>query len=1090
MVEKPARILVVDDNEDDHVHLRRLLRSEFQVVAAYSAAEALERARSEAFDALITDQKMPRTSGDELIAAIKADERTQRLPCILLSGRTSAEQLVNILRGGKVFRYLDKNETMLTPDGQAEFLQTLRHATSQSRLERERASLTERLRLQVEALSAQHKLLRTLVELRDPSRILSTVLDSVAQHLRASAVVGVIDLLPEQGAFAHVAVRPDQDDPPGEDDARLAVASALSRLQQLSGRSPGTSLKRTQTPRSLPSGERHGVPAESPYLPVFVDRDLRGVLVVVRASALEREDEQLFTVWRDQLQDALTRAVRQRLDEQRRLELMVEAMDQGVVMTDERGTLTVLNPAARRLLAIEETERPDFAGVLQTLGLSSLELLRNFGPGSERGTVREVRAGESHWRVWCSPVNSHAGAFVGWLLLVTDVTEQKVAESRREEFVHIIGHELRSPLTSIGGVLDLLGKRVLGELSDRQREYVDMARDSCARINTNLNDLLDLAKFEKGRMPLALTAMNLERVVIDNARKFQALAIERGVTLEIDAPIQGLVCEGDPHRMAQVLNNLLSNAFKFTPQGGRISVAVHSPMSVPDTYLVAVRNTGEEIPEADLERIFDKFEQVVNADRRTVSGTGLGLPICRSIVEEHGGRIWAESSRADGTAFLFSVPANVPTGAASPSAGVEEKRHAAQRGEALPVLVVSQDAVEGAALKALLLREGWAVSHVRPQRGAIAKRLVGAHATLVVWLETDGAPDRDLVAEVAATPEAVIVALVPPGTSVDALVDVTVETPTDGSTLGGLLDLLSLRARQRRRRRVLVCDADPVRSALLAQWLDEAGYLAYVSATSEDARRRLEVLVPDLCVVDATFPRFAAAPSEIDAGAPSGSTDAAVLTLDDLAEVEAETSLGGSLGGSMGGASTTRRAPRPTSSRELLLLVRACLRRLDPQSPDLLLLPGPREVEREVQARLREGVPFAFCAVDVEGLRENVERRGFIWGHRVLSQTAELLRRMVRERGGEGAYLGHQRDDDFVLLVAPERAEAVARDIARAFARLLPVIQGEASAEPLRLKTTVVVDPGGRFDRYTTLQGKVDASRRRDTGDLVIVDSP
>jgi GGDEF domain-containing protein len=166
------------------------------------------------------------------------------------------------------------------------------------------------------------------------------------------------------------------------------------------------------------------------------------------------------------------------------------------------------------------------------------------------------------------------------------------------------------------------------------------------------------------------------------------------------------------------------------------------------------------------------------------------------------------------------------------------------------------------------------------------------------------------------------------------------------------------------------------------------------------------------------------------------------------------------------------------------------LRRLDPQSPDLLLLPGPREVEREVQARLREGVPFAFCAVDVEGLRENVERRGFIWGHRVLSQTAELLRRMVRERGGEGAYLGHQRDDDFVLLVAPERAEAVARDIARAFARLLPVIQGEASAEPLRLKTTVVVDPGGRFDRYTTLQGKVDASRRRDTGDLVIVDSP
>jgi len=1074
MPEKPARILVVDDNEDDHVQLRRLLRAEFQVVAAYSAAEALERARGESFDALITDQKMPRTSGDELIAAIKADERTRRLPCILLSGKTSAEQLVNILQGGAVFRYLDKNETLLTPDGQAQFLQALRNATSQSRLERDRASLTERLRVQVEALSAQHRLLRALVDLRDPSRMLAAVLDSLAQRVRCVAVVGVVDLLPEQGAFAHFSARGDPEaEPPGEDDARLAVASALARLQQLSGRSPGATLKVVQTPEHLPPGERHGVPSEAPYLPVFVDRDLRGILLVVRPQALEPEEDQLFTVWRDQLQDALTRAVRQRLDEQRRLELMVEAMAQGVVMTDERGTLTVFNPAARRLLAIDESDRPDFSMVLHTLGLSTLELLRNYGPGSERGAVREVRVGEAHWRVWFSPVNTHAGAFVGWLLLVTDITEQKVTESRREEFVHIIGHELRSPLTSIGGVLDLLGKRVLGDLNDRQREYIDMARDSCARINTNLNDLLDLAKFEKGKMPLSIDAMNLESVVMDCTRKFQALAIERGIALELNAPIQGLVCEGDAHRLGQVMNNLLSNAFKFTPQGGRIEVGVHSPLSMPDLYLVSVRNTGEEISEADLERVFDKFEQVVKPDRPSLGGTGLGLPICRSIVEEHGGRIWAESGRGEGTTFLFSVPAHV--GELSPTPH-EDARNPAPRVDALPVLVVANDPIEAAGLKSALLSEGWSVRQGRPERGLLAERLVGAQPTLVLWLDTEGAADGELIAELAALPEITIVALVPPGTSVEALVDVTVEMPTDASTLGALLDLLSLRARQRRRRRVVVCDDDSARSGVLAQWLDEAGYLAYVSSDVDDARRRLDVLVPDLVVIDEDFP---SALTLMNALAASGHADGHAASVLVVGAGPSPSLTDGA----------TRHVLRPATARELLLQVRASLRGNEPPTADLLLLPGPREVQREVQSRLREAAPFAFCAIDVEGLRESVERRGFVWGHRVLSQTAEFLRRVLRERGGEGAFLGHQRDDDFVALVAPERVELFAREVGRAFARLLPVIQGDAGSEPLRLKTTVVIDSGGRFDRYASLQAMVDATRRRSTGDYIVVDS-
>jgi len=374
------------------------------------------------------------------------------------------------------------------------------------------------------------------------------------------------------------------------------------------------------------------------------------------------------------------------------------------------------------------------------------------------------------------------------------------------------------------------------------------------------------------------------------------------------------------------------------------------------------------------------------------------------------------------------------------------------------------------------LSEGWSVRQGRPERGLLAERLVGAQPTLVLWLDTEGAADGELIAELAALPEITIVALVPPGTSVEALVDVTVEMPTDASTLGALLDLLSLRARQRRRRRVVVCDDDSARSGVLAQWLDEAGYLAYVSSDVDDARRRLDVLVPDLVVIDEDFP---SALTLMNALAASGHADghaASVLVVG-----------AGPTPSLTDGA--TRHVLRPATARELLLQVRASLRGNEPPTADLLLLPGPREVQREVQSRLREAAPFAFCAIDVEGLRESVERRGFVWGHRVLSQTAEFLRRVLRERGGEGAFLGHQRDDDFVALVAPERVELFAREVGRAFARLLPVIQGDAGSEPLRLKTTVVIDSGGRFDRYASLQAMVDATRRRSTGDYIVVDS-
>lgn len=1074
MLDRPGRVLVVDDSEDDHQQIRRLLRAEFTVVPVYSAAEALERVVHEAFDALITDQKMPRTSGDELIRSIKADERTRLLPCILLSGKTSDEQLVEILRGGGVFHYFEKNDTLLTKEGRGELLLAIRNAVQASHLERERAALTARLRGQVEAMGSQYKLLRTLVELRDPARILERVLESLVERVQCRGAVGVVDLLPGQGAFISFVAGGPPGERPGLEDARLWEAFAGETYHRLSGRSVTEHAVVSRT-KGLTAGENVAPPREPPYIPVFVSRDLRGLLVLLRDTALEPDEHELLQLWREQLQDALTRVFTQLMNENRRLELMVEAMIEGVFMTDEKGTVTVMNPAVRRLLNLGEADRPDLAVILGAMGLSAVEILRDFGPGETRIARREVRLGELDGQVTFSPVHNHAGVFVGWLAVIRDVTEQKLAEKRRDDFVHIIGHELRSPMTSIVGVLDLLGKQVLGELSERQREYIDMARDSCAKINTNLNDLLDLAKFERGRMPLAMESVHLDQVVADAARKFGAASIERHVELRIHAPVEGLVCDADGYRLAQVVNNLVSNALKFTPPQGVIEVQVLASFTVPDQYLVVVRNSGEEIPERDLDRIFDKFEQVGSADgRRSVGGTGLGLTICRSIVEGHGGRIWAESGRGEGTAFVFSMPTQQPRDLDAASLLAQPVATSPKTGEQ-PVLVVSGEPTEAMAVKAALLAQNYTVRVCREEPAAVAAAVSALRPALAVYVDPDPGRAGELLAEMVGTASMPVVAILPAGGQVEGPVDATLELPLDAGTLGSVLDLLLLRQRQRRRMRLLVCDRDPFAAGQWAQLLDEAGYLAYTAHQAADAVRRIEILLPDVVIVDVGMPDALRLAEHFSR--EEGALRALLL---------------------VGTTPAPEAGPpwpnlpilgRDVPPRDLLLQVKAKLAsdsrgRIDA----LVILPGPRELERETLARMRSGEPFGYCTIDIDGLREAVERYGFMWGHNVMSRTAELVRRVVRERGGDSAFLGHQRDDDFVFLVEPDRLDAVCREVTRAFDRLLPIIIDQAAGATLRLHLTAVIDEGGRFERFTSLQKAISASRQRRGGEATLID--
>lgn len=1065
MSERNGRVLIVDDSEDDQLQLRRVLRREFEITAAFTGQEALARLERARFDALITDQKMPRMSGDALIAAVKANPETAGLRCILLSGRTSDEQLVEILAGGRVFHYFEKHKTLLSEDGRTELILAVRNAVQASRLEQERARLTARLKAQVDAVSGQYRLLRSLVDCKDPAEALRLVLDSLRRRLRCRAALAVLDLRPNGKALGHGVLEPDQ--PMTLTEWAGWNYWIFEAYERLAGRVLPDDFDFTVEPEPVDGSTANAPRDDAPTIPVFVNRDLRGLLALVRhdGQPLEPDEQELFEVWRDQLQDTLTRLYTRRLDELRRIELMVEAMTEGVVLTDETGAVTLVNPVARELLGIGETERPDFSVVVQALGLQSLDVLRQMGR-ADKPTWREIRQGDRYLEVLFAQVRDHGGRSVGMLTVARDVTMLKRAEQAREDFVHIITHELRSPLTSIGGVVDLLARGIVGPLEPRQREYLVMAKESAGKLNALVDDMLDLAKMEQGKLPMKLAPVHLESVVQTAVRKFEPMAIERGITLSFDCPLEGLYCQADRDRIDQVMSNLLTNAFKFTPREGCIRVSVFTGYAVPDLYVVAVHNSGADIPEDSIELIFKPFEQGSGAGA-TIGGrpvgTGLGLSICRTIIQGHQGEIWVESAPGRGTTFLFSLPAVTPEeepspGEARPSTAPTDR----------PVLIVCTDPLEGFALKAHLLSLGFRSRVVEPDVELVRVALEAHGPIAALCVDVDGTLGREVLAVLATRQQLTVIAMLPLGSSHPPAVDLVLELPHDTVLLASALNVVVARQRERRRLRVLVADAERDWASKLAGRLDAADYLAYVSDDVDAARARIERLLPDLVVLDRALTGAAALEAEL-----RGRSDPPVPVL--------PTDSRGLVGGDL--------LPRHASRAEVLFEVRARLsvdRR--PGIDSLSVLPGAREVQREILARMRDQQPFACGVIEVDGLVAGIERLGFMWGHQVMAQTAELIHQVLREHADDRAFLGHQRQHDFVFLVGPEHCEAVAVEMERAFSRVLPMIVGRrGDATRLSLTIAATLDAATRFDGYAALQDHL-ARLRAERGERIAID--
>jgi two-component system phosphate regulon sensor histidine kinase PhoR len=321
-------------------------------------------------------------------------------------------------------------------------------------------------------------------------------------------------------------------------------------------------------------------------------------------------------------------------------EAILSAMEEGVVLIDTSGDVAYANPSAERILehlpqSVRELSPPTLRGLAEEVRADGLPRERE----TETGVPARV--------ISASAVPLEALGDV--MLVVRDVTAQRRVEAMRRDFVTDASHELKTPAASIRAAAETV-ERAVGEDPAAAARFAAQLRRDAVRLSRIVSDLLDLSRLESEHPDLE--PVRLDRVVADELKRLRPQAMESGVALRWEG--SAVTVPGSTKDLALLARNLLENAVRYTPRGGRVSVEVRGGNG---QATFRVQDTGIGIPSRDLPRIFERFYRVDRARSRETGGTGLGLSIARHVVERHGGRIEAESELGRGSTFRVTLPA-------------------------------------------------------------------------------------------------------------------------------------------------------------------------------------------------------------------------------------------------------------------------------------------------------------------------------------------------------------------------------------------------------------------------------------------------
>lgn len=341
--------------------------------------------------------------------------------------------------------------------------------------------------------------------------------------------------------------------------------------------------------------------------------------------------------------------------ESKRLHSILSYMTDGVLATNRRGKITMINDMAKKQLGVQKED---------VLNKSILELLKIEDEYELRDLITQVPElmidsqdanGEYlSLRVRFALVRRESGFISGLVAVLHDTTEQEKEERERRLFVSNVSHELRTPLTSVKSYLEALDEGALSE--PVAPDFIKVSLDETNRMMRMVTDLLHLSRIDNATSHLDVELINFTAFITFILNRFDKMRgpdEEKKYELVRDYPITSVWIEIDTDKMTQVIDNILNNAIKYSPDGGKITVTMKT---TDDQMILSISDQGLGIPKQDLPRIFDRFYRVDRARSRAQGGTGLGLSIAKEIIKQHKGFIWAKSEYGKGSTFTIVLP--------------------------------------------------------------------------------------------------------------------------------------------------------------------------------------------------------------------------------------------------------------------------------------------------------------------------------------------------------------------------------------------------------------------------------------------------
>jgi two-component system phosphate regulon sensor histidine kinase PhoR len=632
----PEHILLALDASPVLQLLERALRAGSYNISIAQDQDSLDRILLETSPAImVIGETLKGKDGCELSARVL--ERFPTLPIIMFAEKESQELLKKGLRTGL-------SNILFPPLRIDEIVEAIKHSLRRAQgtgdwIRREVKRTTTSLEKRVEELETMVRLGRFITGSLDLENVLSSVVSTAVALTGAEE--GSLLLLDQQTGELYV--------------------RAERNLGQVQARTLRLKVEDSLAGQVIRTGEPIFFSDSSPqkiktaylvnsliYVPVRLQDKMLGVLGVDnRQSNRPFRDHYvlLLSLLADYAATALenTRLYQESEDERNKLNTILNNIDDGVIVLDAEKHILYINGSARRTFGL---------GIGDLVGKALFDIIRHPDMKAmledlDQNPLKHNEIAFEDGRTFNAQYAPITG--IGSAITLQEITHLKMLDRLKNDFIHTVSHDLRSPLTAIMGYVELLDR--IGPLNDQQKEFVRRVQASVQNITTLVNDLLDLGRIEAGfDTRKDLVAMDgILRYTLDN---YYNQISDKHIKLRVEIPEGILPVLGNPIRLRQMLDNLVGNAVKYDPEGGLLSIKIEIEGG---QLITSIEDSGVGIPLSDQPHIFEKFYRASNAPK-SVPGTGLGLAIVKSIVDSHQGRIWVESKPGEGSIFIVVLP--------------------------------------------------------------------------------------------------------------------------------------------------------------------------------------------------------------------------------------------------------------------------------------------------------------------------------------------------------------------------------------------------------------------------------------------------